>query len=323
MTCSVAAALATTSTSKLALADNAPPECVPTVVVAGEPDLVDAVRAYLASRDIPTQGAHGRCGVLVAVLSSEDGKVRVVVRDASGRDDSRVVTDAATASVFVESRARSDLALALPAPRAAPAEVKPLASPQKAPPVEFVQKGEDSTSTPGVPVAFRFSPGFSLASDESTWLDLAVSGCVNLEPVCVGASMRGALDLGVSGRSEDLLTERAGVDVLVNGEVPVAMKDDLDLVFGLGVGVGWLRSGPRGRAEPASGEVTADFGGVRVEPFASALWGIAKKWTLGVTAFAVVDPTAHTRDIQDPEATLAGNPRVRVGSAFVIGYRTP
>jgi hypothetical protein len=294
--------------------------CIPTVALEGDSDLVDGVRAYLAARGIPT-GGTSRCGIFVVTLSAEEGKIRVLVSDTSGADDARLVTDTATASVFVESRVRSDLALVFPEPDDQPgrerAPVRPRFSEERTP-------GTVPAGRSIVPVTFRLRPGASVATDGSTWLDVAASGCVQIDPLCVGVTLRGSLDLGLSGRSAELQTERGGVDVLVTGEVPISVGSSLHVAPGLGIGAGWLRAGPTGSAEgPPGSEVAVDFGGLRLEPFVRVSWNIADRWALGAVAFAVIDPLAHTRDVRDPEALLAGNPAVRIGPALELAYGAP
>jgi len=283
--------------------------CVPALALEGELGLVHGVRAYLAARGV-SFGGPSRCGALLVSLSSEDGRVRVRVTDPHGQTDSRIVSDTQTASVFVESRLRIDLALALPEPESGRAE-------------QAHHRPDAAAAQSSIPVGFRLRPGVSLASDGSTWLDVSATSCVQIEPLCLGVMVRGSLDLAVSGRSAVLPTERAGVDVLVSGEIPIALGPSLQLVPGLAIGAGWLRSGPRGRAEGpgASVEVAVDFGGPRIESFVRISWKVAERWALGAGLFALVDPLAHTVDVRDPEALLAGNPILRIGGALELEYR--
>ena len=44
---------------------------------------------------------------------------------------------------------------------------------------------------------------------------------------------------------------------------------------------------------------------------------------VSATIFGVVDPLAHTSDIRDPEAVLAGNPALRVGGGLELTYGAP
>jgi hypothetical protein len=254
--------------------------------------------------------------------------VRVDVKDPAGQSDSRLVSDSATASAFVESRVRTDLAFdALPEPEPgftpAPASHEPVLAAARA--GTSREEGASQIGKDGhAPVSLRFRPGVSFGSDGSSWVDLAVSGCVAVDPLCVGATARGSLDLGLSGRSADLLTERGGLDVLVTAEAPFSPSQTMRLSPGIGIGAGWLRSAPRGAAEtPTGSEVSANFGSLRIDVFTRAAWPIADRWSLGVAAHGTVDPFAPEGDIRDPAALLAGNPLLRAGVAFELTYGAP
>lgn len=316
------ATLATLSCPGVAVSQPSARACVPTVIIEGDQALVDSVGAYLNARGIATSSASD-CGSLMVRVTAQQGKVHVLVRDATGRDDSRLVTDSATASVFVESRVRSDLAMTLPEPVSRAQEHADLGVTPRQPALDR-PRGSATASESEVPVSAGFRPGVSFGSDGSSWLDLGVGGCVKVDPLCPGGMLRGSLDLGISGRSAELSTERGGVDALVSVEVPISVSHSVRLSPGLGIGAGWLRVGPRGSAEgPPSAEVSADFGGLRLEAFARSTWSIAEPWALGVGVYTVVDPLAHTGDIRDPDALLAGNPRVRAGAAVELSYGAP
>ncbi|MEZ4224740.1 MAG: hypothetical protein R3B13_27560 [Polyangiaceae bacterium] len=292
------------------------------VRVEGDEAIAASIRAYLTARDIATSGTS-ECGVLEVHVLAERGMVRVVLKDTVGQADSRLVTDSATASVFVESRVRSDLALELPSaePSSVDTERREPATQVEG---EYAPLPSATVGSRSVPASVRFRPGFSMGNDGSSWLDFAVSGCVQLDAPSVGATLRGSLDLGVSGRSADLPTERAGLDALVGVEFPFRVGQSMQLSPGFGAGAGWLRVGPRGTAEPPPGaEVSADFGGLRLDATVRVSWRIADRWGLGVAAYGILDPLAHSGDIRDPDALLAGNPVVRAGAAFELEYGAP
>lgn len=311
------------------------PICAQSVELRGDDALVAAMSDSLASRGVVTRGDEP-CVPLVVTVSSVAGKVLVVVTDPAGTDDARLVTDSTTASVFVESRVRNDLASlpepetpseplssspiarTVPGPRPLPARATPRADSS-----DTVPDPEPSSLPPSL-VALRLRPGGSVGSDGSSWLDITLHGCVLVEPICVGALLRGSVDLGLSGRSAELLTERVGLDALVTAELPIQLGEAMSLSPGLGVGAGWLRAEPRGLAEgPSEVEVVANFGSLRLDAFLRASWSIAPTWSLGASAFFTLDPLARTGDIRDPDAVLAGTPLLRAGGALEVAYGVP
>ncbi|MCA9617897.1 MAG: hypothetical protein KC731_02680 [Myxococcales bacterium] len=329
---------------------------MPPALLRGDSRLVVELRRELEARGVAT-AEDDTCRGLDVALSHHEHRILVVVLDPTGNEDVRLVSDAMTAATFVESRVRRDLATVPespavaatvvptpPAPQSAPLPplaLPPPALPPPAPPPLLPSPPALSAPPPDAPAVLlpaplpdpdpeleppRFGlhvrPGLSFGTDGSAWLDGVVHGCAVLGPTCVGAELRGSLDLGISGNSAKLLTGRAGLDALVTLEFPLTLGAT-HLAPGLGVGAGWLRSEPRSTAEIPGSEVSVDFGGLRLEGYLRASWRIAPAWALGATIFGVVDPLAHTSDIRDPEAVLAGNPALRVGGGLELTYGAP
>jgi hypothetical protein len=317
--------------------------CVRELVVGGDPALVQEVQQRLQERGL-FAADHTGCGALLVQVSAEGGKVRVVIRDTEGNADDRVVGDATTAAVFVESRARS--ALAAPSPvapsSAGPSSAGPSSAgsssagqspaaqssaapssaaqpaPVGAPQVEAERAGSALRGTMG------FMQGASAGSEGSTWIDSTVHACVRLGPFCVGGQLRGSFDPGLTGRSAELASRRAALDAEVIGTLPLGGAGRLRLTPGLGLGSGWLRSS---RAEPRPGlddeRSAANFGGLRLEGFLRASYPIAEGFRLGLAGFALVDPFAQPTDTRDPDAPLAGTPVLRAGGALELSYGEP
>jgi hypothetical protein len=83
------------------------PRCTAVARVSGAPALVGPVVALLRERGVPVSG-DSACGVISAVVASEQERVRVTIIDGDGQVVERVVDDAEGAATAVESWARGD-----------------------------------------------------------------------------------------------------------------------------------------------------------------------------------------------------------------------
>ena len=163
-------------------------------------------------------------------------------------------------------------------------------------------------------------PLVAAGPDGSVWIDADLSGCVVLGPLCVGAIVRGAFDLGETGDSSDLDSRRLGVDVLLTAEWPLRLGTVV-LSPGVGFGAGWLRSSYAGGRGPD--DIGVDAGGLRAEARLGVRIPVRGRFALDVGAFFDVSPLAHTGSYSEDGVRIAGVPRWRAGVGVGVRYGGP
>ena len=258
------------------------------------------------------------CDLLVVTLLSREGGVLVEALDGE-HEESRWVSDVATAAVWIDSLLTQDLCFEVGVPEETPDVVgtSEVAETQSA--GEPTQSATEHSERPpsGGPLAvLSLDLGAAWAPDRSTWTTLAVDACVRFTWLCVGIVLRGTLDAGLSGRSHDLESLRGGLEALASLVVPVT-RGDWVLAPGIGLGAGWTQS----HIEPStSQDVGIDSGGLRVQASLRVSRTLRTRWAIGAGIYGVVDPLAHTTDFVEDESILPGNPRFRFGLSIHVSY---
>lgn len=290
--------------------------CAPAAVVAGDPELVTIVQQRLLDRGV-AERAPDRCpGVVATVLARPEG-ILVERLEPSGRRDVRVVSSVEMAATLIESWAEHDLLepiLGLPfsphAPSAptpaTPSEVsagaEDVIEPPSSPPGGVAPS--DEAASPSTLMRISLEGGVALASDGSLWAVPAVRWCLGLGPICVGAAVRGQLDLRATGRSQDLDTTRLGFDATLTAEVPLRLGA-LALSPGVGLGAGWLRY--EGGEDDTGVFVEQDRGDLRIDAFLRAYWTLSAPVGLAFSLDAGIAPLSGS-DVIDEGVVLAAPP---------------
>jgi hypothetical protein len=194
-------------------ASRARADCPHTAVPSGDPELVDALAARLASAGIATANADG-CPALHVELARREQQIHLRVIDAYERTGERDVRDVATAAAIIESWVVQEVD-----PGGRPDE--PL---RPAPPPVFHS---------GV-AALAFGV---IDKEETLWYGASLAACVRVGWACVGASIGYEVgstptdDLGMATSYRELTTH-------ATFEVPFALGG---FVVRPAVGAGYLR----------------------------------------------------------------------------------
>lgn len=320
--------------------------CHPAATVSGEEaDVVTSILAHLQARGVDTAPEPGCPKVVVMAARAAGSAIEVKATSPAGQQETRTVTDPATAATWVETWVRRDLVDGLLAgeiipdatPRVRPAPLRIVAPARSAgadrlPEVRVAGavardggRSADASARAPTPVAdeappigFGVEPGLSVASDGSLWADLTLRGCGRVGPLCIGGDVRGLFDMEVTGSQRDLETTRGGLDVLVSA----TWSFPLGPVFlrpVAAVGGGWFR---RAMVEDdIDADVQIDEPGVRVAagvelgvPFtedAQVVFALSTRFS----------PLAESRTVHEQGLELAGEPSVmgRLGVGLRMG----
>jgi hypothetical protein len=87
--------------------------CEATAILSGEPSLVAELSGLLMQRSISLQGSPG-CAAIVATISSQGGKLVIVLQDTSNKSETFQVAEMATAASLIEAWSRVALEPILP-----------------------------------------------------------------------------------------------------------------------------------------------------------------------------------------------------------------
>jgi hypothetical protein len=137
-----------------------------------------------------TRGEAGCPSLRAAVARDPSGAVAVTIRDGADRIEGRVVGDAQTAAIWIDSWLRDDdVDAPLLAPRIVPAAVPaPPASPSETPAVAT------AAAAPATPDRLAFDAAYESrwADDGTGWTGASASACWRIGPACAGARVRAA-----------------------------------------------------------------------------------------------------------------------------------
>jgi len=289
--------------------------CTAVAQVSGAPVLVGPVVALLRERGVPVSGSS-ECGIISAVLASEEERVRVTIIDGDGRVVERLVDDAEGAATAVESWARGDLADPLLAARQAPPRS---AVDREAPrPIEI-----EETSRPAarrVDVAALAEA--SVSDDGALWAGARAQGCVEFGMVCIGALLRYAVDTENGGLAEDQLSHRSAIDFMLAAELPIALaRGRFAITPGIAAGVSALRASRDEVCDECEDEAIALL--LRGQVAGTAR--INRAWDLRLDLFTGWAPFAQEKigetdmDVND-EPWLAGAPTLVYGLGLGLVY---
>jgi hypothetical protein len=201
-------------------------ECRATAVPSGEPVLVERLSERLAASGIATTSVEG-CPTTRVRIEQRGEQVRVEITDSFGRTGTREVHDVATAATIVESWTAQEVNEGtLPA---LVETAKPTAS------IVATTSIAATSWRHGVTAALESSAG----SDGSIWLGGAVSGCVRVGPLCVGALARATRDTKAVTDASVLDHDAQELSVLATLGLPRTLGA-FKLTPGVGLGYGWL-----------------------------------------------------------------------------------
>ncbi len=291
------------------------PRCTAVARVSGAPVLVGPVVALLRERGVPVAGAS-TCGVISAVVASEDERVRITIIDSDGRVVERVVDDAEGAATAVESWARGDILDPLLAAREAPA--RPVIDREAPRAIEIADQSRPAARRVDVAALAEAA----LSDDGALWAGARAQGCVEIGAACVGAMLRYAVDTEVEGIASDQFSHRAAIDFLLIGELPIPLdRGRFSITPGLGAGLGALRAHREEVCDECEDEATAFL--LRGQLAGAAR--INRSWDIRLDLFAGWAPFAQTKigetdmDVND-EPWLAGAPAWVSGIGLGLVY---
>lgn len=194
--------------------------CRATVVLDGDGDLVAQVGAALARRDVATR-ATASCPAASARLEQRERSVVVTVTDPDGRRSERTLADVDATAALIESWARQDLnANALLGFEAAVVVAEPPVA------VKAIVVAPPPAERAALSAAFETSFAFA----GTTWLGARASACVDIGPVCAGATARFLAN-----------GDHHSTDVLAGLELPISVGARVRIIPGLAAGGGWFQ----------------------------------------------------------------------------------
>lgn len=279
------------------------PRCTAVARVSGAPVLVGPVVALLRERGVPVSGSS-ECGVVSAVLASEDERVRITIIDGDGRVVERLVDDVEGAATAVESWARGDLLDPLLAARQPPP--RPAVDPEAPQAIEIEEVSR--------PAARRVDVGAlaeaALSDDGALWAGVRAQGCVQIGMLCIGALLRYAVDTENGGLAEDKLSHRTAIDFMLAAELPIALdRGRFAVTPGFAAGVDALRA----RREEVCDECEDEAIALLARGQVAGTARINRSWHLRLDLFTSWAPFADDKlgetdmDVND-EPWLAGAP---------------
>ena len=282
-------------------------KCAPVATVEGSVRIAALIRGILRAHGVSAR--PGSCpdqGVRATLAETGPGNYRLHIEDAFGRHSDRQVSDADTAASLIESWA---VPAADDAPLAAPPAAAVRRAADSAPPGRVVQE-----------VRGRLSGSLELAggSDNSLWYGSAVTGCAAWASLCVGGRARLARDDSVLGPDRDLT--RWGTELLLLASRPV-VRGTVTLTPMLGLGVGWVHTGPARPEETHVSTTSSDDLGVRVEAAASAGLGVSAHISLvGEVGASWGGSIASTRRDNGGATTTVAAPGAYLRAAIACQY---
>ncbi|HUS65426.1 MAG TPA: hypothetical protein VMZ28_12830 [Kofleriaceae bacterium] len=299
-----------------------PTACRPVARVGGEPALAAAVVPLLEERGVPLAGAAPACGVVDAVLTTQDGRVRVTIIDADGATVERSADDAPAAATAIESFVRSDVSEPLLAARAAPPAPRQTGD-HEPPPVTAV--AAPIAAAPGgagraIDVAGAAEVG--VTGDGAVWRGARLQGCVRVGRVCAGGLLRVADDSESRGDSADLLTSRMAFELAFLAELPLRAGGRVTLVPGVRAGV---LSVTAERETLLQGESEDETYAAHVGAGVAAAVALRGAWSLRADVAVGYSPFPRTvlgarKRAGEPDERLAGAEQLHAWLGLGLGY---
>lgn len=297
--------------------------CRPVARVGGEPALAAAVVPLLEERGVPLAGAAPACGVVDAVLATQDGRVRVTIIDADGATVERSADDAAGAATAIESFVRSDVSEPLLAARAAPPA--PRQTGDREPPPAATVVAAPIAAAPGragrtIDVAGAAELG--VTGDGAIWRGAHLQGCVRIGRLCAGGLLRFADDSESRGDSADLLTSRTAFELAFLVELPLRAGGRVTLVPGVRAGV---LSVTAERETLLQGESEDETYAAHVGGGVAAAVALRGAWSLRADVAVGYSPFPRTvlgdrKRAGEPDERLAGAEHLHAWLGLGVGY---
>lgn len=305
---SIKAAIVAATLAVVAVPSPAPAaaDCIPSGDLRGDAELIGELVSILGERGLAI-GAGGPCGaVAITVERADAGDGLRVTRDPDGPSaESRLAPDVRAAATVIESWLRVDLAAPLLAERAVAGAA-----------IDEAAADVTSASTTTRALSLGASAQIGVGADGSTWSGIQLSGCVNINVICVGAIVRAARDNKTGGDSERLDGDRTAFDTVFTVDVPFR-RDRWALTPGVGVGQGAIT------ATLADGE-DEDLAGIRLRAHVGVGYRLGSRWLIHFDPEIVFAPgaprIAEDVEIDEPTRTFPGEPGVhyRLGIGVVL-----
>ena len=203
----------------VAATTNARADCKLAAVTQGDPELVQTLIARLTANGIATTSTSG-CPVVQVRLEKRGQQLHLRMTDAFNRIGERDVQDVATAAAIIESWTYQEAeAGTLPA-EAIATHVAVIEPPH------LVRNG------------IAASVMSAVGTDQTAWVGGALSACLRLGPVCVGAALRAETDTRATGTTS-ISQDSYELSAIATIDLPRKLGDYV-VSPGLGVGYGWM-----------------------------------------------------------------------------------
>lgn len=154
----------------------------------------------------------------------------------------------------------------------------------------------------------NLTPTFAWSSDNAIWSELSLGGCIRLHRLCVGAAVKGGLDLDLTGPGEAFDTRRLSLDFVFVTDLVLALSG-FTLKPGFAVGVGYSNRRVLDEAVPADRVIDTSAGGLRVEARLAATARVSEHLSVVWAMFVDYSPTARPGQSVDSGFVIAGDPR--------------
>lgn len=300
------------------------PACRPVARVGGEPALAAAVVPLLEERGVPLAGAGATaCGVVDAVLATQDGRVRVTIIDADGAAVERSADDAAGAATAIESFVRSDVSDPLLAARAAPPPPRQ-AGDREPPPVAAVAAAPAAAPVGhGRAIDLTGAAELGVTGDGALWRGARVQGCVRVGRVCAGGLVRFADDSEARGDSAELLTSRTAFELAFLAELPLRAGGRVTVAPGVRAGVLSVTAERETLLQGESEDETyaAHVGaGVATAIALRGAWSLRADVAVGYSPFPRTVLGDRNRDGDAVDRRLAGAEHLHAWLGLGVGY---
>ncbi|TMQ15183.1 MAG: hypothetical protein E6J90_25790 [Deltaproteobacteria bacterium] len=275
--------------------------CPPAVALAGDPELVRAVRDQLDARGIAPELPS--CPAVRARIEHRGAVLVVGIDRADGPAIERAVTGPATAATVIESWTRRDVAEPLLATRAVPADEPAVAASAPPPAAQGIQLFAAEET--------------SLASDRTVWGGMQIGACIMLGPICAAARVHGGKVM--SWPASWSAFSRKGAEVYAGVDVPIAVRWTR-LTLGFAAGYGSMFTRHHGDGENMGIEIS----GPRAEVHATLSLPLTAHIAIDVAATGELTQATgmetHGPDSPDPSIVFPDEPRALFRLAIGVRY---
>jgi hypothetical protein len=289
----------------LALGSPEGSECPPVALLEGDLRLVRRVRAELAGRGIRFVPIEG-CESFRVALAARGAEVSISIIGDRGTQIARAARDPNEAATIIESWARTDITAPLLEHELPPDVRQPLDVPETRASSAIVPE------PPRPPRLFVVSAaGVSgIGSDRSVWVGFDAHGCARVWELCMGGAFEYAIDVGVSGDSDRLETERSLFSLLATAELPWLLGD-IELIPGIGAGLGIVPS----EREVGLQDVIHNALGLRLRGQLGVAGRVDRLWSVRADLGLDVAPFGESESLRnvsgrEERIAIAGEPKL-------------